>query len=162
MSMKSGEVRKKIPEPNSMIDKIRKATSFASQALNRALTNISLSVVSNSGLILTSQACMPNIISFSFHYDRKSYMQLIFRQYYKGIFIRMVTVGGILSLLLTILYLIGINPLQFKVFPFFGLLYGLLTFVIPLLLWWRTKKHFKAPTFLNRQFRVCLRMTCSP
>lgn len=70
-------------------------------------------------------------------------MQLIFRQYYKGIFIRMVTVGGILSLLLTILYLIGINPLQFKVFPFFGLLYGLLTFVIPLLLWWRTKKAFQ-------------------
>jgi hypothetical protein len=70
-------------------------------------------------------------------------MYLIFRQYYKGIFIRLVSAGGIISLFLTFMYLIGINPLQFKVFPFFGSLYGLLTFVIPLLLWWRTNKAFK-------------------
>lgn len=87
---------------------------------------------------------MPNIISFSFQYDRKSYMSVIFRQYYKGIFIRLVSAGGIISLLLSIFYLMGINPLQFKVFPFFGLLYGLLTLIIPLMLWWRTNSAFKS------------------
>lgn len=69
--------------------------------------------------------------------------ELIFWQYYKGFFTRLMTLGGILSMLLCIAYLFGYNPLRFKIFPFMGLLYGLLTLILPLALYLKVKKTFK-------------------
>jgi|GEM_PF-3746328 len=52
---------------------------------------------------------------------------------------KILSLGGILSLLLILLYIPGYNPLGFQTFPFFGLLYGSFTLLIPLLLWIRIK-----------------------
>lgn len=76
-------------------------------------------------------------------YHPSLYTELIFWQYYKGFFTRLMTVGGILSLLLCISYLFGFNPLRFNIFPFMGLLYGLLTLILPLALYLRIKKTFR-------------------
>lgn len=76
-------------------------------------------------------------------YSKHLYSQLIFWQYYRNPFMKLLSLGGILSLLLCLLYLVGYNPLNFKLFPFFGLLYGLLTLLIPSLLYLRIQKAFK-------------------
>lgn len=86
---------------------------------------------------------MSNIISFSFRYERKAYIRLIFRQYYKSLWIKVVSGGGIFSMFICLLYVFGVNPLRFTIFPLFALLYGLLTLLIPALLWWRISASMK-------------------
>lgn len=93
---------------------------------------------------------MPNIISFSFHYERKAYIRLIFRQYYKSRWIKVVSVGGVFSLCICLLYVFGVNPLRFTIFPLFALLYGLLTLLLPVLLWWRISTSMKNSWIFNQ------------
>lgn len=99
---------------------------------------------------------MPNIVSFTIQYDPVWYRKLIFKQFYQNLFVRIVSAGGALSLLLCLGYLLNINPLKFSVFPFFALIYGLVTTVIPLLIWQKTGKNFKKnPIFLeNLTFEI--------
>jgi hypothetical protein len=85
---------------------------------------------------------MPNIISFAIHYDAGQYRSLIFRQFYRNVYVRLLSLLGIFSFFIALLYLMGVNPVQFEVFPLFALLYGLITLAIPLLLWWKTGQGF--------------------
>jgi hypothetical protein len=99
---------------------------------------------------------MPNIISFSFHYERKAYIAVIFRQYYKSMWMKVVSAGGIFSLFICLLYLFEINPLRFTIFPLFALLYGLLTLLIPALLWWRMSSSLRKSWILDKPVSVTL------
>lgn len=76
-------------------------------------------------------------------YSKHLYSQLIFWQYYRSPFMKLLSLGGIISIIMCFLYLVGVNPLNFRIFPVFGLLYGLLTLLIPSLLYLRIQKSFK-------------------
>lgn len=99
---------------------------------------------------------MPNIISFSFHYERKAYIMVIFRQYYQSIWMKVVSAGGVFSLFICLLYFFEVNPLRFTIFPLFALLYGLLTLLIPALLWWKISSSLKNSWILQQPVSITL------
>lgn len=86
---------------------------------------------------------MPNIVRFVISYDAKLYRSIIFRQFYRNSFVKTLTAIGVFSLIMSVLYPLGINPIRFEMFPLFALLYGIITITLPLLLWWKTGKRFQ-------------------
>lgn len=70
-------------------------------------------------------------IKYTAKYNKRFFTQLIFLQYYKRISIFVLTIGGVLSFLLGIGYLLGCNPFGFHTFPYFTLFYFLFVCLMP-------------------------------
>ncbi len=73
-------------------------------------------------------------IKYTTKYNKRIYTQLIFFQYYRRIGLILLTAGGIIALILTVGYILSWNPLGFKSFPLFALLYALIVLILPFLL----------------------------
>lgn len=88
-------------------------------------------------------------ITYTTKYNRRFFTELIFFQYYRRPGIIILTLGGVLSLLLTVGYLFSWNPFRFHSFPYFSLFYVLFVVVLPVFLKIRIDKAIRNHPFID-------------
>lgn len=73
-------------------------------------------------------------IKYTAKFSKGIYTELIFFQYYRRIGLILLTIGGIFAFVIVLGFLLSWNPLGFRRFPIFALLYALIVFSLPFIL----------------------------
>lgn len=92
-------------------------------------------------------------IKYTANYNKGFYVGLILFQYYKKWYVRALTIGGILSFLLCISFLLSWNPIGFHTFPYFAAFYSLFVAALPLYLNNKTRTNIQNNVLFNQEIQ---------
>ncbi len=92
-------------------------------------------------------------ITYTTKYNKRFFTEIIFFQYYRQFSIILLTLGGIVSFILAIGYLLSWNPFRFHSFPYFTAFYAVFVFILPVLLKWRIEKSLTNHALMEKTIR---------
>lgn len=92
-------------------------------------------------------------IKYTVNYSKRFYIRLILFQYYRRWYVRFLTLGGILSFIICIGFLLSYNPIGFQSFPIFAILYAFLITILPFYLKYKTNQNIKNNSLFNQEIQ---------
>lgn len=90
-------------------------------------------------------------IKYTVNYSKGFYIRLILIQYYRRWYVKILTLGGLVSFIFCFAFLLSWNPIGFHSFPFFGALYALLVAILPFYLIFKTNRTIQSNSLFNQE-----------